>query len=68
MDWKKLLSELRAKGWTQQLIANRVGASQASVSDLYRGKTTNPTYELARSIELLHESGELPVASEAKAA
>jgi transcriptional regulator with XRE-family HTH domain len=60
MDWKEVIAELRDRGWTQQQIAQHVGSSQASVSDLSNGKTLNPTYALGKGIEELHKSGELP--------
>ncbi len=60
MNWKRLLAELSERGWKQQQIALRVGAAQASISDLSRGKTASPTYELGRAIELLHASKEAP--------
>jgi len=55
VDWKKLLAELREKGWTQKRVADHLGVSQAFVSDLSRGKTTNISYDLGRGIEHLHE-------------
>jgi transcriptional regulator with XRE-family HTH domain len=60
MNWQSLLTDLRKRGWTQQQIAERVGASQAAISDLNSGKTTNPAYALGRALELLRESGAAP--------
>lgn len=70
MDWKQLLADLRSRGWTQQFVADRVRASQAGISDLSRGITTNPTYAVGRALVELHESGVAPDAqpTEAKAA
>ena len=60
MDWKTLLSQLRERGWTQSLIADRIGGSQATVSDLNKGKTVNPSYSIGSALIALHASGELP--------
>lgn len=67
MDWKSLLMELRGRGWTQQLLADRVGSSQAAISDLNSGKTKNPSYVLGAALQELRSSGEEPRA-EARAA
>jgi predicted transcriptional regulator len=68
MDWKQLLADLRGRGWTQQLIAAHVQASQAAISDLNSGKTINPSYSVGRALVQLHESGAGPAKTEAKAA
>lgn len=66
--WKNLLTDLRKRGWTQQLLAAKVGASQSAISDLNSGKTKDPAHSLGKAIEALHESGAAPEqASEAKA-
>lgn len=68
MDWKQLLGDLRNRGWTQQQIAERVGASQAAISDLNSGKTTNPNYAIGRALEELRSSEDAPPRVETKAA
>lgn len=69
MDWKVLLAALRERGWTQQLIAARVGCSQAAISDLSVGKTRDPAHSVGKALEALHESDERPPQTEpAKAA
>lgn len=60
MSWKPLFDDLKTRGWTQQLIAERVGASQAAISDLYSGKTKSPSYALGKALEALQESGAVP--------
>lgn len=55
MDWQKLLGELQAAGWTQQQIAERVGSSQAAISDLRSGETKNPSYALGTALVNLHK-------------
>jgi len=60
MDWKNLIAELRQRGWTQKLLADEIGISQSSVSDLSTGTTQSPAYSVGRALELLHGSGRLP--------
>lgn len=64
MNWQAILTDLRERGWTQQLIADRIGASQAAISDLSSGKTKKPTYALGRALELLHDSNLKPAKHE----
>lgn len=45
MDWKKLLSDLQAAGYTQTRIAERCEVSQSTVSDLARGATKQPSFD-----------------------
>lgn len=54
MDWKKLIQDLLAAGMTQVQIASECGVAQSSVSDLYRGKSTKPSYEFGRRLDALH--------------
>jgi transcriptional regulator len=54
MDWSKLLSELRAWGWTQVQIGAECGASQATVSALQRGTQPATTWEIGDKILRLH--------------
>lgn len=71
MDWKKMLEELAAIGWSQTRIADHCGVGQMTVSDLARGETKNPGYSFGRKLEALHASvfpkGGLPAKLEAKA-
>lgn len=62
MDMRKLVGDncariRRAKGWTQEQLAERSGLTQQYLSDLERGKR-NPTivtiYELALALEVSH--------------
>lgn len=57
MDWKDILRQLRERGWTQQLLADRVGASQSAISDLSSGKTKDPAHSIGRALVELLESG-----------
>lgn len=62
MDMRKLVGDncarpRKAKGWTQEQLAERSGLTQQYLSDLERGKR-NPTivtiYELAQALEVSH--------------
>lgn len=53
MDWKTLLADLDAAGFTQAAIAARCGVAQSTVSDLARGATKSPGFDFGqRLIEL----------------
>jgi transcriptional regulator with XRE-family HTH domain len=62
MDMRKLVGDncarlRKAKGWTQEQLAERSGLTQQYLSDLERGKR-NPTivtiYEIAQALEVSH--------------
>jgi len=62
MDMRKLVGDncarlRKAKGWTQEQLAERSGLTQQYLSDLERGKR-NPTivtiYEIAQALEASH--------------
>lgn len=53
IDWSTLIARLKSAGMTQTQIADACGVSGPSISDLARGKCTNPSYRLgARLLEL----------------
>jgi transcriptional regulator with XRE-family HTH domain len=54
MDWKKLLEDLSAAGWSQAQIAERCGAAQTTVSELARGVTLDPRYGFGAALQKLH--------------
>lgn len=54
MDWKRLLSDLTSAGLTQAEIALAVGVTQSSISDLARGTTTRPSFELGNKLVQFH--------------
>lgn len=66
MDWKKLVSDLTAAGVTQAQIAELCGVAQSTVSDLQRGATKSPSFELGNKLIALHAERVAP--AEAKAA
>jgi transcriptional regulator with XRE-family HTH domain len=54
MDWKKLLQELKAAGWSQAMIAERCKVGQATVSELARGVTVEPGFTFGDALRNLH--------------
>lgn len=48
----EMLQALIGKGFTQALIATKVGATQPTISRILKGTPTN--YELGKSIEALY--------------
>lgn len=68
MNWPQLLAELRKRGWTQTLLAERLGIAQSAISELGSGVIKDPRYATGAALWALHASGDVPVAAEAKAA
>ena len=57
MNWKSLIAEIQAKGFSQQVIADHVGKSQAWVSSIINGKVSDLKYsDGAALISMLGES------------
>ena len=54
MDWKSLINALMRSGLTQKEIGVAVGLSQAAVSDLARGRTSSPVWEVGEALRRLH--------------
>lgn len=55
MDWKQLIADIVATGITQPQIAKQCGCSQATVSELATGVTTQPRYPLGAALVALHK-------------
>lgn len=55
MDWKQLLVDLKGAGLAQQDIADYCKVAQSSVSDLARGKTTEPAFSFGQALVRLHK-------------
>lgn len=53
MDWKQLLARLAAAKLTQVQIAEQCGVSQSTISDLARGATKSPSFELGSKLREL---------------
>lgn len=54
MDWKKLIADLMGV-MTQQEIAAHCGVAQSTVSDLHRGQTQAPSFDLGDALRTLHK-------------
>ena len=50
MDWKNIISQLISKGYTQQQIAQKCGCGQATISELLRGETQSPRFDLGQKL------------------
>lgn len=53
MDWKNIISQLISKGYTQQQLAQKCGCGQATISELFRGETQSPRFDLGRKLLVL---------------
>lgn len=53
IDWPDVISQLNRVGMTQQQIAAECGCGQSSISELAKGKTTEPRAGLAIRVLLL---------------
>jgi len=54
MNWKNLLAEILADGWTQEAIATFVGCRQSTISDLATGRAKTTNHEYGKKLEALH--------------
>jgi predicted XRE-type DNA-binding protein len=54
VDWTNLLRELTATGFTQKQIAERCGVAQSTISDLQRGASKEPSYQLGARLVAMH--------------
>lgn len=51
MNWKNVIAEIQRHGqMTQPQIAEKVGCSQATISDLVNGATKQPRYPLGAAL------------------
>ena len=55
MNWPVVIQELKARGFSQLEVAKQCGTSQATVSELSRGVTKSPSYELGAKLIQLHQ-------------
>lgn len=53
MDWPATIEKLLKGGWTQKRLAEACGCAQATISDLARGKTADPSYAVGKELERL---------------
>lgn len=60
MDWTELIKRLQTRGWLQVQIAERVGATQSTISELLNGKTCEPRYSVAAALIEIDRAEEAP--------
>ena len=58
MNWPELLETLRQRGWTQVLLARRLGVAQSHISDLKCGVATDTKHSTGEALKALLLSGE----------
>jgi transcriptional regulator with XRE-family HTH domain len=56
MDWQSLIADLKSRNLTQHDIAAFCKCKQSTVSDLSRGITKRPNFELGQALIALHKS------------
>lgn len=54
MNWKNLIAEIMAAGYTQDEIADYCDCAQASISDIHRKRTTEPRHALGEKLKQMH--------------
>jgi predicted XRE-type DNA-binding protein len=67
MNWPELLQDLRAADMTQMQIAAFAGCNQSSISDLARGLTKQPSFEIGEKLQTLHKRAKRRLKSKARA-
>ena len=55
MNWQILLSDITRAGITQVDMAKEFGCAQSTISDLARGVTRSPNFELGQHLFALHK-------------
>lgn len=56
MNWKQVISDLQANGFTQVQIALRCGCSQGTVSDIANGRTKEPGASIGLALIAMSKS------------
>lgn len=54
MDWKKLLQEILAAGWSQAQIGAEIGVKQPTISGLLNGDQTDMRWSIGERLRQLH--------------
>lgn len=66
MDWKIIITDIKAAlGMTQAQIAEKVGVSQVSISELENGTTKEPRYGTGHALMTLHKKAKRKQPAEA---
>lgn len=55
MDWNKIISDIKSSGLTQEQIADAIGVSVGTLSELYNGKVTEPKWSRGDALLQLHQ-------------
>lgn len=55
MDWKNVISDLVAEGFTQPELASLCKCSQTAISELATGKTSQPRFSTGAALLKLHK-------------
>lgn len=56
MNWTKILADIFAAGQTQMAVAEHCGCGQSTISELARGVTTKPSFDLGQKLIELHKN------------
>ena len=54
MDWNKIVSEIKESGMTQASIAEAIGVSVGTLSELCSGKVSEPKWSKGDALLSLH--------------
>lgn len=54
MDWKQLVLDIKGTGMTQEQIADSIGVSVGTLSELINGKVTEPKWSRGDALIALH--------------
>ena len=53
--WQKIITDLRAKGWSQVEIAEYAGCSQPHIGRLQRDRNLDPKWSIGDALCRLHK-------------
>lgn len=54
MDWNRVIVEIKATGMTQEQIAEQIGVSAGTLSELLNGKINEPRWSRGDALLALH--------------
>jgi predicted XRE-type DNA-binding protein len=55
MNWNQLIKDIQDTGFSQVQIATHCGCGQATISELARGITVQPSYAIGQALVALHK-------------
>jgi hypothetical protein len=59
-DWREVLQQLMARGWSAPLLAARYGVKVSLIVDLSRGVELDPPHSVGEALLRLHDGGSAP--------